>query len=200
MIGRAHIPVLGAKADRYASREDFRRIFDEDSIGLCQLSFLLTGNPEKAQRCFAWGFEDCVTGNPVFREWAHSWAKRTIIQNAIKELKPRPMLCNSSLSETVFSDVDKLSRGRDGHFEIDVILGLEDFERFVFIMSVLERYSDHDCALLLGCSVQQFRQARTCAFRHIENSGGAAVTRELLLDGESDRESFVVEGAHENTR
>jgi hypothetical protein len=193
MIGRAHIPVLGAKADRYAS-------LDEDSIGLCQLSFLLTGNPEKAQRCFAWGFEDCVTGNPVFREWAHSWAKRTIIQNAIKELKPRPMLCNSSLSETVFSDVDKLSRGRDGHFEIDVILGLEDFERFVFIMSVLERYSDHDCALLLGCSVQQFRQARTCAFRHIENSGGAAVTRELLLDGESDRESFVVEGAHENTR
>ena len=39
MIGRAHIPVLGAKADRYASREDFRRIFDEDPIGLCQLSF-----------------------------------------------------------------------------------------------------------------------------------------------------------------
>jgi hypothetical protein len=165
MIGRAHIPVRGAKADRYASREDFRRIFDEDSIGLCQLSFLLTGNPEKAQRCFACGFEDCVTGNPVFREWAHFWAKRTIIQNAIKELKPRPMLCNSSLSATV-----------------------------------LERYSDHDCALLLGCSVQQFRQACTRTFRHIENSGGAALTRELLVDGESDRASFVVEGAHETNR
>ena len=200
MIGRAHIPVRGAKADRYASREDFRKIFDEDSNGLYQLSFLLTGGPEKAERCFVSGFEDCATGNPVFREWAHSWAKRTIIQNAIKELKPRPTLCNSSLSATVFSDVDKLSRGRDGHFEIDVILGLEDFERFVFIMSVLERYSDHDCALLLGCSVQQFRQARTRAFRHIENSRGAAVTRELLMDGESDRASFVVEGAHETNR
>ena len=48
-MGRAHIPVRGAKADRYASREDFRRIFDEDSLGLYQLSFLLTGNPEKEQ-------------------------------------------------------------------------------------------------------------------------------------------------------
>jgi DNA-directed RNA polymerase specialized sigma24 family protein len=115
-------------------------------------------------------------------------------------LKPRPKRSNSPLSATVFSDADKLSRGRGGHFEIDIILGLEDFERFVFIMSVLERYSDHDCALLLGCSLQQFRQARTRAFRHIENSGGAALTRELLVDGESDRASFVVEGARETNR
>jgi len=193
MIGRAHIPVLGAKADRYAS-------LDEDSIGLCQLSFLLTGNPEKAQRCFACGFEDCVTGNPVFREWAHSWAKRTIIQNAIKELKPRPMLCNSSLSETVFSDVDKLSRGRDGHFEIDVILGLEDFERFVFIMSVLERYSDHDCALLLGCSVQQVREARAHALQRIASSGRAALARQRLIDSDSDRWNVLVEVAHKISR
>jgi DNA-directed RNA polymerase specialized sigma24 family protein len=200
MIGRAHIPVRGAKADRYASREDFRRIFDEDSIGLYQLLFLLTDNPEKAQRCFVSGFEDCATGNPVFREWAHSWAKRTIIQNAIKELKPRPTLCNSSLSATVFSDADKLSRGRDGHFEIDVILGLEDFERFVFIMSILEHYPEQDCALLLGCLLQQVREARARAFRHIENSGGAALTRELLVDGESDRASLVVEAAHETNR
>jgi DNA-directed RNA polymerase specialized sigma24 family protein len=124
----------------------------------------------------------------------------TIIQNAIEELKPRPTLCNSSQSATVFSDADKLSRGRDGHFEIDVILGLEDFERFVFIMSVLERYSDHDCALLLGCSVQQFRQARTRAFRHIKNSVGAALARERLIDSDSDRGSVVVEDAHKISR
>jgi len=172
MIGRTHVSVHGPKADRYASREDFRKVFDEDSNGLYQLSFLLTGGPEKAEQCFVGGSEDCARGTPVFREWAHSRAKRAIIRHAIKELKPRPTLSNSSLSATVFFDADKLSRSRDGHFEIGAILGLEDFERFVFIMSVLERYSDHDCALLLDCSVQQFRQARTCAFRHIENSPG----------------------------
>lgn len=68
MIGRAHIPVRGSKADRYASREDFRRIFDEDSIDLYQVAFLLTSNPQEAQRCFVSGVEDCATGNPVFRE------------------------------------------------------------------------------------------------------------------------------------
>jgi hypothetical protein len=124
MIGRVHIPVRGAKADRYASREDFRKIFDEDSNGLYQLSFLLTGNPEKAQRCFVSGFEDCVTGNPVFREWAHCWAKRTLIQNAIAELKPRPTRSNSPLSATIFPNIDQLSRGPGGHFEIDAVLGL----------------------------------------------------------------------------
>jgi DNA-directed RNA polymerase specialized sigma24 family protein len=200
MIGRAHIPVRRAKADRYASREDFRGIFDEDSIGLYQLSFLLTGNPEKAQRCFVSGFEDCARGNPIFREWAHSWAKRTIIQNAIRELKSRPMLCNSSLSAPVFSDVDTLSHGRDGHFEIDVILGLEDFERFVFIMSVLERYSDHDCALLLGCSVQQVREARARVLQRMTNSGRVALARERLIDSDTESGSALVGDAHKINR
>ncbi len=195
MIGRAHIPVRGAKADRYASREDFRRIFDEDSIDLYQLSFLLTGNHENAQMCFVSGFEDCATGNPVFREWVHSWAKRTIVQNAIKELKPRPRHSNSSLSATIFPNIDQLSRGLDQHFEIDGVLGLEDFERFVFVMSILERYSDHDCALLLGCAVQQVREARACAIQRMASSG-----RERLSDSDSGRGSALAEDAHKINR
>ena len=200
MIGRAHIPVLGAKADRYASREDFRRIFDEDSIGLCQLSFLLTGNPEKAQRCFAWGFEDCVTGNPVFREWAHSWAKRTIIQNAIEDLKPRPKPSHSPLSATLFPNINQLSRGPGGHFEIDAVLGLEDFEQFVFVISILEHYSEQDCALLLGCSVQEVRQARARALQRMAISARAALARERLIDSDPDRGSVLVEDAHKINR
>lgn len=33
---------------------------------------------------------------------------------------------------------------------------LEDFERFVFVMSALEHSSEHDCAVFLECSVQKF--------------------------------------------
>jgi DNA-directed RNA polymerase specialized sigma24 family protein len=200
MIGRAHVPVRGPKADRYASHEDFRKIFDEDSIRLYQLSFLLTGNPEKAQRCFVSGFEDCVTGNPVFREWAHSWAKRTIIQNAIEELKPRPKRSNSPLSATIFPNIDQLSRGPGGRFEIDAVMGLEDFERFVFVISILEHYSEQDCALLLGCSVQQVREARARALQRMASSGRAALARERLIDSDSDRGSVPVEDAHKINR
>jgi DNA-directed RNA polymerase specialized sigma24 family protein len=200
MIGRAHVPVRGPKADRYASHEDFRKIFDEDSIGLYQLSFLLTGDLEKAQRCFVNGFEDCVTGNPVFREWAHSWARRTIIQKAIEELKPRPRHSNLPLSATIFPNIDQLSRGPDGHFEIDAVLGLEDFERFVFVVSVLEHYSEQDCALLLGCSVQQVRETRARALQRMASTGRAALARERLIDSDSDRGSVLVEDAHKINR
>jgi DNA-directed RNA polymerase specialized sigma24 family protein len=170
MTEQVHIRVHEEKADQYASREDFHTIFNEDLKELYQLSFLLTRDPAKAERCFVSGLEDCVSGNRVFREWARSWAKRTIVQNAIRELKPRPSQSNSSLSGAIFSDKDQHSRGPGGHFELDAVLRLVDFERFVFVMSVLEHYSEHDCALLLGCSAREIREGRTRALKELANT------------------------------
>jgi hypothetical protein len=70
MTERAHIRVHEQKANQYASREDFRRIFREDLDGLYQLSFLLTRDSQKAEQCLVDGREDCVAGNSVFRVWA----------------------------------------------------------------------------------------------------------------------------------
>ena len=158
------------ETDWYASREDFRRIFTEDLGGLYQLSFLLTRDPQKAEQCVVGGLEDCVAGNSVFREWARSWAKRAIVQNAIRELKPRPGLSNSPTSAPIFLDVGQLSSGPANHFPIDAVFGLEDYERFVFVMSVLEHYSQHDCALLLGCSVPEVREAHKRALNELAYS------------------------------
>jgi hypothetical protein len=142
----------------YATCQDFLRVFDEDMRGLYQLSVLLTGDPEKAERCFVTGMEDCAKENRVFREWAHVWAKRVIVQNAIRELQPRPSHPDSSaLAATAFSH----KNGPIGHFNVDAVLGLADFERFVFVLCVLERYREHECALLLGCSASEVREART---------------------------------------
>ena len=155
---------------RYASHEDFHTIFNENLKELYQLSFLLTRDPAKADRCLVSGLEDCVSGNHVFREWARSWVKRTIVQNAIRELKPRPSRCNSPPSGAAFSGMEHHSRGPGGHFEIDAVLGLADFDRFVFVMSVLEHHSEHDCALLLGCSVRDIREGRTRALKELADS------------------------------
>jgi DNA-directed RNA polymerase specialized sigma24 family protein len=154
----------------YATREDFSKVFHEDLNGLYQLSFLLTGDHEKAEKCFVAGIEDSVKENRVFREWARSWAKRTIVENAIRELKPRPSLPSSSPSATVFSHSEQ-SSGAGGHFDLETILKLGDFERFVFVMSVLENYSDHECAVLLGCSVWEIRQGRLHALEELASSG-----------------------------
>jgi hypothetical protein len=165
-----HTQVREKEANVYASHEDFRAIFNEDLKELYQLSFQLTRDPEKAERCLVVGLEDCVRGNRVFREWARSWAKRVIVQNAIREMKPRPIQPNSRLSGAMFSDEDQHARGLGGHFEINAVLQLADFDRFVFVMSVLERYSEHDCALLLGCSARDIREGRTRALKELADS------------------------------
>jgi DNA-directed RNA polymerase specialized sigma24 family protein len=165
MTERANIQVREHEAALHASHEDFHTIFNEDLKEHYQLSFLLTRDPAKAERCLVRGLEDCVTGNRVFREWARSWARRAIILNAIRELKPRPSQSNSPLSGVVLPDVDQLSR--DGDFDMDDALRLADFERFVFVMSVLEHYSEHDCALLLGCSGREIREGRTHALKEL---------------------------------
>jgi len=44
---------------------------------------------------------------------------------------------------------------------------LEAFERFVFVMSILERYSNWDCSLLLECSMNKVAQPRMKALRRL---------------------------------
>src|ERR1700741_2038310 len=108
----------------YATCQDFLRVFDEDMRGIYQLSFLLTGDPEKGERCFVAGMEDCAKENWVFREWARIWAKRLIVQNPIREPRPRPSHSNSSaLAATAFSQ----NNGKIRHFDVDAVLGLADF-------------------------------------------------------------------------
>jgi hypothetical protein len=166
MTGQAHGQISGSGEDRYATQEDFCKIFDEDLNGLYQLSLLLTGDHQKAERCVVSGIEDCAKENRVFREWARAWAKRVIAENAIRELNPRRKDSSSSSVPTVFSR-NWQSSSPGGHFDLDSVLGLADFERFVFVLCVLEHYREHDCALLLGCSASEVRDARTWAIAEL---------------------------------
>jgi DNA-directed RNA polymerase specialized sigma24 family protein len=45
------------------------------------------------------------------------------------------------------------------------ILELPDFERFVYVLSVLEGCTDQQCAALLGVSPQQIEETRLCALK-----------------------------------
>ena len=94
------------------------------------LSFLVTADQTKAEECFVSGLEDCVEGTYVFRDWARSWARRKIIQNAIRMLAPRK---DHSTVADVPSDAVSCSLGRtqDAYYAIARILRLEHFECFV---------------------------------------------------------------------
>jgi DNA-directed RNA polymerase specialized sigma24 family protein len=147
------------KANEYATCEDFRRVFTENLDRLYQLSLLLTGDPEKAEQCFVAGFEESVRANAPFKNWARSWAKRVIIKNAIRALQPHPGSTGSSSAGS--------SQKRSA---MESLLALGDFERFVFVMSVLERYSDKECSVLLGCSPHEIQTARIRALEQLASS------------------------------
>jgi DNA-directed RNA polymerase specialized sigma24 family protein len=157
----------GRRADEYATSEDFRKLFTEDMTRLYLLSFLLTANQQKAEQCFVDGLEDCVKGNPAFKEWARSWARRTIVKNAIRMVAPRPGRASRAFAE-IDSEAGARRQPTQGqHAAIASVLGLGDFDRFAFVMLVLERYSEKECSVLLGCSQQDVREALMRASRQI---------------------------------
>ena len=162
--------VAKQQANADASGADFRSLFPAGRNELYQLSFLLTADPEKAKQCFVAGLEDSVKSNRVFKEWARSWATRAIIQNAIRELKARPNRANSFLFATALPYIGERSGNEDTHIELEAVLALENFERFVFVMSVLERYSEHDCTFLLGCTRREIEEARNRAIAQLIDS------------------------------
>jgi DNA-directed RNA polymerase specialized sigma24 family protein len=159
-------PISNERSQAYATRIEFCRVFAENMDNLHLLSFLLTADLAKAEECFVSGLENCVEGTYVFRDWARYWARRTIIQNAIRMLAPSK---NHSTVADVTSDAVGCSAGRtqDTDYAIARILRLEHFERFVFVMSVLEKYSDQDCSVLLGCSRQDVGETRMRALLHL---------------------------------
>ena len=179
-------------ANRYATSDDFCRVFREELDGLYQLSFLVTGDHEKAERCLLASLEDCYWADKVFWDWTLSWAKHTIIRNAIRELRPRPHRNSSSPAEPFCPYSGTLPNIPGGHFKTEALLALGDFERFVFVISVLERYSDCHCAVLLRCSLLEVRQVRTQAILHIVNSGQTA-------SRQSGEEVVAVIGSSERT-
>jgi hypothetical protein len=73
----------------HATRGDFCRIFTKDMNRLYLLSFLLTADEAIAEQCFVGGLHTAQEGNPVFKEWAEAWARRMIILNAIRIIRPR---------------------------------------------------------------------------------------------------------------
>ena len=155
----------------YASQSDFCRIFTEDMSKLYLLSFLLTADSEKAERCFASALNDCGNSTRVFREWARSWARRAVIQNAIRMAGP------GLQSERGERRVDARAAVIPGIERLAAVAGLKVFERFVYVMSVLERYPDQDCAVLLRCRRQQVVDARLRALQHLAIPGKSGFVR-----------------------
>ncbi len=144
----------------YATGADFYQIFEKDKNRLYTLSFLLTADHSLAEKCFVRGLDDASGSNRVFKEWLQSWAARSIIQNAIQVIRPRLGDRQTSKPEGAIRQPAELA----------AVIELPPFERFAFVLSILERYSDQECSLLLNTNRSEFVAARTHALQSIGNA------------------------------
>ena len=159
------------RATEYASCKDFQQIFNEDMAGLHRLAFLLTADHAKAEQCFVAGLEDSIHGNPVFRQWARAWSKRAIIQSAIKAIAPAPTR-HGAIPEAPEAQWES---GNNIESIAAIVASWEPFERFVFVMAVLEGYGLRECAALLACPVQDVITAKFFAMQRLAAQSGTEV-------------------------
>ena len=148
------------RATSYATVADFFKTFTDEMHSLHVLSLLLTADKDKAEECFVCAMGECVEGIVVFMEWAHLWARRAVIKYAIQMIRPVPEHPDSL---PFIRLKGRATPTENSPFAAIVALGA--FERFVFVMSILEELSDEECAIFLRCSRRDVMMARLLALK-----------------------------------
>lgn len=154
------------RATSYATATEFIDTFTEEMDSLYLLSLLLTADEGKAEQCFVCAMRDCIDGTGVFKGWELSWARQAVLKYAIQMITPMPEHADS-LSSLSFEGL--ATSAENSTFA--EILALGAFERFVFVMLILEKRSELECAILLRCCREDVTIARALALRHLATSG-----------------------------
>ena len=161
------------RATPYPTVTDFVRTFNEEMHSLYLLSFLLTADHDKAEECLVSAIGECVEGIGVLVDWARSWTRGAVLKHAIQMIMPVPERTDCV---SVISLKRSATPAENNPFA--TILLLDAFERFVFVMSILEGQSDEECANLLRCSRRDVMIAREVALRF--QSSTEALADEIL--------------------
>ena len=123
---------------------------------LFRLSLMLTADVDLAESCFVSSLGDCMSMKPTVSEWTDGWARRVLVQNAVALIRSetdsddQPVSCNPGLKPALHA-----------------IMRLRNFERFVFVLSILEGYSDRECSLLLGRCARDIMAAKVRALENL---------------------------------
>jgi hypothetical protein len=155
MLHRMHF--VDERATSYPTVTDFFKFFNEEMPSLYLLAFLLTADHNKAEQCLVSAMGECVEGIGVSMDWASSWTRGAVLKSAIQMIMPTPEYADS----VSLISLERSATPAKNYFA--AILLLDAFERFVFVMSILEGQSDEECAFLLRCSRRDVMMARLLA-------------------------------------
>jgi hypothetical protein len=162
---------LGEKTTLYPTVTHLLRTFHEEMHGLYLLSFLLTADHDKAEQCLVSAMGECMEGPGVFMDWARSWTRAAVIKHAILMIQPAPEHTDQS-----FTSLKRSAEPPEGNPFAEILL-LDAFERFVFVITILEEQSDDECSILLKCSRRDVMMARLLAIKRQSSADALAEER-----------------------
>lgn len=140
--------MIGASSrSSYVGKKNFCGVFEQDMNRLYSLALLLTADHVSAEQVFLAAFHDCMQSADVFPGWEHSWSRRAIVKQAIRFVRPRHDDSGVADDAAVKAVPARL-------------LELRPFDRFVFAMTVLERFTIRETAVLLNCMPSDVENAR----------------------------------------
>jgi hypothetical protein len=159
----------------YATPDDFQQLFAKEMTDLFDLSFRLTANAEKAECCLIFAMRDCFeNSNNVAKNSVRIRGRRSVIRNAIRLVLGK----KNSKPDDIASEAASGFYLQPSEYRIEelreslAVLDLPDFDRLVFVICVLERYSILDCALLMRKSPKDVNNARVRAINQIIEAEG----------------------------
>jgi len=173
----------GKGGDDYAAHSDFCAVFLQEMDRLYSLALILTGDELRAEECLLAALDSCEQRDLVFKASAVSWSRRTVIKIAIRSMSPAPFGPARPYLVGHRSDLNF-----EQNVSLKCLLDLPALDRFVFVMSVLEGYSDRDCALLLDYSCADVVAARIRAFQQISR-----MLTEMYPDYDSGAQPYLAD-------
>jgi hypothetical protein len=161
----------------FATHAGFCRVFEQELKPLYLLSFLLTASHADAERCLTITMDEVLgQQESVFKESALVWIKYRLIKVAI-QLK---LVADRGRINRI--DPWSMTEPEDmTSVQIHAVTQLESFRRFVFVMSVLEKYSIKQCSLLLDCSQEAVLRERVNALKQLQGDTGASAKTQQLF-------------------
>jgi DNA-directed RNA polymerase specialized sigma24 family protein len=155
--------------EAYATADDLQKYFADEMTELFRLAFLLIADVEEAERCVILAMRECMSAGWVLKEELHIWIRRIVVRIGIEMVTghQNDSSRNREEDEPGMSISDPMGTAVSAYENSAGILTLDDNERLVCVLSVVEHYPMKECARLLGRSIKEVREARRSALERI---------------------------------
>ena len=153
-----------------AEKNALYSVFRERYSELYWLAFLLTGDQQQSVQAFTNALDAEDGANPFFRSWMVSWARRLVIASALRVIASQLRESVRRVELSRFKDLvcpdgppPATWTGFQGLTKPEVeraVLAIDLFPRCALLLTVFERLSVQDTAVLLGAEEALVRKAQ----------------------------------------